>query len=122
MTKVDQSAFKTQDDVITLSPRFSLWRDQYQWFLYDFRTGRYNDKHKLKKLPNPTYHPKLSQLVDYMVQLKAREAETLEDIAKTVGVLNAEILTVLSGYVEPLGITPSDAAEKRKKAAKTDPE
>ena len=113
---------KTQDDVITLSDRFSIWRDQYQWFLYDFSKGRKREDGTLKKLPTPTYHPKLEQLVSFMTQLSAREAKTLDEICVCVGTLNAEILKVVSGYVEPLGITPSDAAEKLRKKGASDPD
>lgn len=103
---------KSQNDVITLSERFSLYRDQYQWFLYDFHDTRLKADGTPKKLPTPTYHPRLEQLVDHMVQKQARDAKVLIEIVDHVAMLSLDIMSALEGFLEPLGVTPADAAVK----------
>ena len=103
---------KTQADVIILSNRFSLWRDYYQWFLYDFHDSRERENGTLKKLPSPTYHPKLEQLVSFMTELTAREATELVHIETLVNTHKFQIYDFLKKQLAPLGLTPSDAASK----------
>ena len=106
---------KTQHDVIPISERFSCWRDKYQWMLYDFHESRFNNKGELKILPSPTFHPKLSQLVDFMVEsLTKEEAESLKNIVVSVNTHKYQIYTYLQKTLAPIVITPADAAEQFK--------
>ena len=117
---------RTQNDVITLCPRFSVWRDSQQWILYDFLGTRLKkDGVSLKDLPsgnnpNKTYHPKLGQLMDHMVEHSSKEMTELRGIVTAVEILQAGIEFAVKGYLAPLGITPADAAQTLNKAPAVD--
>jgi len=120
MTDADRERLRNahkrdQNDLITLSSAYSLWRDRYQWILYYFPNSRYTKSGKLKDLPsgespNRTYHPRLEQLVDYLVENDTKAAEDLSMILGEVVGLKDEIKNMLEGYLEPIGVTPADAA------------
>ena len=107
---------KTQADVITLSNRFSCWRDKYQWILYDFGKSRLNEEGEPKKLPNSignkTYYPRLTQMMDHMIQVAPEDVNNMGSILTEICKLQTQILEVLEGHLEPLGMTPADATNK----------
>lgn len=103
---------RVQSDVIFVSERFSIWRDQYQWFLYDFHESRYRKDGIEKKIPGPTYHPKLSQLVSFMVEAKIKEATALNQIVDYTNEIKRDILQHMKTVTVLWGKTPSDTCEK----------
>lgn len=108
---------RTQADVIYVSERFSIYRDQYQWFLYDFHDSRYKKDGTEKNIPGPTYHPKLSQLVSFMLEAKIKEADTLQQIVEHMDQIKQDILEHMQKTTITWDKTPSDKCEKRKEEA-----
>lgn len=104
---------RTQDDLIFVTERFSIWRDKYQWFLYDFHGSRLDKKGDPRKPPRPTYHPKLSQLIDSMVENVMREeAENLRHVETLVNTHKYQIFDYMQTILQPWGKTAADECEK----------
>lgn len=104
---------RMQADLIFVTERFSVWRDHYQWFLYDFRNGRLKEDGTEKKIPRPTYHPRLEQLVDFMVEgVMREEAISLESIVERVNTHKFQIYDHMQTVLQPWGRTPAESVEK----------
>ena len=108
---------KTQDDVIFIDERFSLWRDRFQWILYKFPNGRLKEDGTKRDLPSgissdKTYHPTLEQLVDYLVEAEVKEVEALEDILPALYEIKDDILECMETCTEPWNKIPAKTTEK----------